>query len=159
MKRTPEAAPFWRRHLKGILGSRFWRWHSRRIRATDIWPLRRSEEAVWKSFARDRRLKQENHLCRARQRTQDRSQAIEKIAREEMGLAKTGEMIFKLPAAAAGTATSTARYVDQGKRGRQNECPAGRAKSSGRNRRLRFSICAVPVFHEKDAKGIAKRSE
>ena len=110
MKRSPEAAPFWRRHLKEILGIALLALGIHDVfGAHGYLAMRRSEKQMEQLRGEIERLNQENQsLAEHVNALKTDPEAIEKIAREEMGLAKPGEMIFKLPTAAPGVAASAA---------------------------------------------------
>jgi cell division protein FtsB len=66
--------------------------------------MRRSEKQIEQLHGEIDRLNRENQeLTQNVNALKSDPSAIEKIAREEMGLARPGEMIFKMPAAPAGT--------------------------------------------------------
>ena len=109
-KRIPAALPFWRRHLLKILGLALLA-----VGIHDVFgehgylAMRRSQQQVEELRGEIERLNQENHaLAEHVNALKTDPDTIEKIAREEMGLAKPGELIFKLPAAPAGAAPTDA---------------------------------------------------
>jgi cell division protein FtsL len=101
MRRTQAQAPFWRRHLLKILALALLA-----VGIHDVFgahgylAMRRSREQIEELRGQIEKLNQENQaLAEHINELKTDPEAIEKIAREEMGLARPGEMIFKLPAA------------------------------------------------------------
>jgi cell division protein FtsB len=101
MSRTQAQAPFWRRHLLEILGLALLALGIHDIfGAHGYLAMRRSQEQIEELRGQIEKLNQENQaLAEHVNALKTDPEAIEKIAREEMGLARPGEMIFKLPAA------------------------------------------------------------
>jgi cell division protein FtsB len=104
MSRAQAQAPFWRRHLLKILGLALLA-----VGIHDVFgahgylAMRRSQKQIEELRGEIERLSQENQaLAEHVNALKTDPETIEKIAREEMGLAKPGEMIFKLPAAPTG---------------------------------------------------------
>jgi cell division protein FtsB len=95
--------PFWRRHILKILGVALLALGIHDVfGAHGYLAMRRTEKQVQEMRGEIERLSQENQsLAEHVNALKTDPDTIEKIAREEMGLAKPGEMIFKLPAAAA----------------------------------------------------------
>lgn len=97
--------PFWRRHILKILGLALLA-----LAIHDVFgehgylAMRRSQKQIEGLRGEIERLNRENQqLAEHVNALKTDPDTIEKIAREEMGLAKPGEMIFKLPAAATGS--------------------------------------------------------
>lgn len=110
MKRMPAELPFWRRHLLKILGLALLA-----VGIHDVFgahgylAMRRSQQQIEELRGEIERLNQENQkLAEHVNALKTDPDTIEKIAREEMGLAKPGEMIFKLPPTPAGAAPAEA---------------------------------------------------
>jgi cell division protein FtsB len=101
MKRTQARAPFWRRHLLEILGLALLALGIHDVFGTHGYlAMRRSQKQIEELRGEIERLNHENQaLAEHVNALKTDPEAIEKIAREEMGLARPGEMIFKLPAA------------------------------------------------------------
>jgi cell division protein FtsB len=93
---------FWRRHMLTILGLALLALGIHDVfGAHGYLAMRRSEKQVEQLRGEIERLNHENQaLAEHVNALKTDPDTIEKIAREEMGLAKPGEMIFKLPAAA-----------------------------------------------------------
>jgi cell division protein FtsB len=100
MKRNPQKASFWHRHAREILLLLLVA-----LGVHDIFgdhgflAMRRTQKQIAQLSEEIKRLNQENDDLAANVNTlKTDPKAIERIAREEMGLARPGEMIFKLPA-------------------------------------------------------------
>jgi cell division protein FtsB len=96
-RQTP--APFWRRHLLEILGLALLALAIHDIfGAHGYLAMRRSEKQIGELRGQIEQLNKENQdLIEHVKALKSDPEAIEKIAREEMGLARPGEMIFKMP--------------------------------------------------------------
>jgi cell division protein FtsB len=107
--RTQE--PFWRRHILKILGLALLALGIHDVfGAHGYLAMRRSEKQIQELRGEIERLNHENQaLADHVNALKTDPDTIEKIAREEMGLAKPGEMIFKLPAAAAAPADAAGK--------------------------------------------------
>ena len=99
--RTQAQAPFWRRHLLKILGLALLA-----VGIHDVFgahgylAMRRSQTEIEELRGQIEKLNHENQALAEHVDTlKTDPQTIEKIAREDMGLARPGEMIFKLPSA------------------------------------------------------------
>jgi cell division protein FtsB len=94
---------FWRRHGLKILGLALLALGIHDIfGAHGYLAMRRSEKQIEDLRGQIERLNHDNQaLAEHVTALKSDPETIEKIAREEMGLAKPGEMIFKMPAAAA----------------------------------------------------------
>ena len=97
--RTRARQPFWRRHLLKILGLALLA-----LGVHDVFgshgflAMRRSQRELEQLRGEIQRLNQENQeLSNHVNALRTDPKTIERIAREEMGLARPGEMIFKLP--------------------------------------------------------------
>jgi cell division protein FtsB len=101
MKHHAEVPSFWRRHLREIL------WIALLALAIhDVFgahgylAMRRTQKEITNLHDQITRLNQENsQLAGQVKALKSNPQAIERIAREQMGLARPGEIIFKLPPA------------------------------------------------------------
>jgi cell division protein FtsB len=102
MSRAQAQAPFWRRHLLKFLGLALLALGIHDVfGAHGYLAMRRSQRQIEELRGEIERLNRENQaLAEHVNALKTDPETIEKIAREEMGLAKPGEMIFKLPAAA-----------------------------------------------------------
>ena len=100
MSRGPTQQPFWRRHLLKILGLALLALAIHDVfGAHGYLAMRRSQKQIEELRGEIERLNRENQqLAEHINALKTDPETIEKIAREEMGLAKPGEMIFKLPA-------------------------------------------------------------
>ena len=98
--RTQAQPPFWRRHLAKILGVALLALGIHDVfGAHGYLAMRRSQKEVEELRGQIERLNHENQqLAEHVNALKTDPDTIEKIAREEMGLAKPGEMIFKMPA-------------------------------------------------------------
>jgi cell division protein FtsB len=103
MSRNATKLPFWRRHLLKILGLALLA-----LAVHDVFgshgflAMRRSQRELDQLREQIERLQQENReLADHVNALRTDPKTIERIAREEMGLARPGELIFKLPAPAA----------------------------------------------------------
>jgi cell division protein FtsB len=101
MSRVMAQPPFWRRHVLKILGLALLALGIHDVfGAHGYLAMRRSEKQVEELRGEIERLNHDNQELAAHvSALKSDPDTIEKIAREEMGLAKPGEMIFKLPAA------------------------------------------------------------
>jgi cell division protein FtsB len=99
MSRVQLPVPFWRRHLLKILGLALLALGIHDVfGAHGYLAMRRSEKQIEQLRGEIERLNHENQdLTEHVNALKSDPETIEKIAREEMGLAKPGEMIFKLP--------------------------------------------------------------
>jgi cell division protein FtsB len=106
MSRERGQAPIWRRHLLKILGLALLALGIHDVFGTHGYlAMRRSQREVEELRGQIEKLNQENQeLAEHVKALKTDPDAIEKIAREEMGLARPGEMIFKLPAEPAAAA-------------------------------------------------------
>lgn len=97
--RTRTRQPFWRRHLLEILGLALLALGIHDVfGAHGYLAMRRSEKQIEQLRGEIEQLNHENQtLAEHVNALKTDPKAIEKIAREEMGLARPGEMIFKLP--------------------------------------------------------------
>lgn len=104
MARLQQPVPFWRRHLLEILGLALLALGIHDIfGAHGYLAMQRSEKQIEQLRGEIDRLNRENQeLAQNVNALKTDPGAIEKIAREEMGLARPGEMIFKMPATPAG---------------------------------------------------------
>jgi cell division protein FtsB len=99
MSRGQAKQPFWRRHLLKFLGLALLA-----LGVHDVFgshgflAMRRSQKELEQLRGEVERLHQENReLADHVEALRTDPKTIERIAREEMGLARPGEMIFKLP--------------------------------------------------------------
>jgi cell division protein FtsB len=101
MSRTQAQAPFWRRHLLKILGLALLALGIHDVfGAHGYLAMRRSQKEIEELRGQIEKLNHDNQeLAEHVSALKTDPEAIEKIAREEMGLARPGEMIFKLPPA------------------------------------------------------------
>ena len=102
--RTRARKPFWRRHLVEILGLALLVLVIHDVFGSHgFLAMRRSQKELEQLRGEIERLNQQNHeLTDHVNALRTDPKTIERIAREEMGLARPGEMIFKLPPPAAG---------------------------------------------------------
>jgi cell division protein FtsB len=102
MSRMPAQVPWWRQHLLKILAGALLALGVHDVfGAHGYLAMRRSEKQIEELRGQIEKLNQENQqLAEHVSALKTDPETIEKIAREEMGLAKPGEMIFKMPAAA-----------------------------------------------------------
>ena len=105
MSRVQTRQPFWRRHLLEILGLALLVLGIHDVfGAHGYLAMRRTQKQVEQLRGEIERLNQENQaLAEHVNALKTDPKTIEKIAREEMGLARPGEMIFKLPPPAPAT--------------------------------------------------------
>jgi cell division protein FtsB len=103
MARPQEPVPFWRKHLLKILGLALLALGIHDIfGAHGYLAMQRSEKQIEQLRGEIDKLNRENQeLSQNVNALKTDPSAIEKIAREDMGLARPGEMIFKMPAAPA----------------------------------------------------------
>jgi len=94
-----EPQPFWSRHARTILGLALFLLAIHDIFGSHgLLAMRRTQAQVQELRGEIDRLNQENtHLNKQVQALRTDPKAVERIAREEMGLARPGEMIFKIP--------------------------------------------------------------
>jgi cell division protein FtsB len=99
MRRQQTQPPFWRRHLLKILALALLA-----LGVNDIFgshgylAMRRSQQEIEQLRGEIEKLNEQNReLAEHVEALRTDPKTIERIAREEMGLAKPGEMIFKLP--------------------------------------------------------------
>jgi cell division protein FtsB len=117
-KRTQDKAPFWRRHLLAILALALLA-----VGIHDIFgahgylAMRSSQEQIEELHGEIQRLHEENQkLTEHVNALKTDPDAIEKVAREQMGLARPGELIFKLPPAETGGTDASERNAPTGSR-------------------------------------------
>jgi cell division protein FtsB len=98
---TVTLASFWSRHARKILGLALLM-----LAVHDIFgvhgflAMRRTQKQIQQLRGEIERLNKENNALSERvQSLRTDPKAVERIAREEMGLARPGELIFKMPAA------------------------------------------------------------
>ena len=98
MSRRQRPVPFWRRHLLEILGLALLALGIHDVFGTHGYlAMRRSQKQIDELRGEIERLTRENQqLAEHVNALKTDAETIEKIAREEMGLARPGEMIFKL---------------------------------------------------------------
>lgn len=108
MNRLVESSSFWRRHLREILAIALLTLAVHDVfGAHGFLAMRRTQKEIQGLRDKITRLNQENSKLSSQVKAlKSNPKAIERIAREEMGLARPGEIIFKLPSAdkAAGPA-------------------------------------------------------
>jgi cell division protein FtsB len=94
-----EPQSFWSRHARTILGLALFLLAIHDIFGSHgLLAMRRTQAQVQELRGEIDRLNQENtHLNKQVQALRTDPKAVERIAREEMGLARPGEMIFKIP--------------------------------------------------------------
>jgi cell division protein FtsB len=99
MKREKERQSFWRRHLRKILGIAILA-----MAIHDVFgphgfiAMRRTQHEITQLTAQIHQLNAENEsLSGEVDALKTDPRLIERIAREDMGLAKPGEVIFKMP--------------------------------------------------------------
>jgi cell division protein FtsB len=116
--RTQAKAPFWRRHLLAILALGLLALGIHDIfGAHGYLAMRSSEKQIEELRGEIQRLNEENQqLTEHVNALKTDPEAIEKVAREQMGLARPGELIFKLPPAESGGADSGERKAAPGSR-------------------------------------------
>jgi len=96
---TQEPQSFWSRHARTILGLALFLLAIHDIFGSHgLLAMRRTQAQVHELRGEIDRLNQQNtHLNKQVQALRTDPKAVERIAREEMGLARPGEMIFKIP--------------------------------------------------------------
>ena len=96
---TQEPQSFWSRHARTILGLALFLLAIHDIFGSHgLLAMRRTQAQVQELRGEIDRLNQENgDLNKEVHALRSDPKAVERIAREEMGLARPGEMIFKLP--------------------------------------------------------------
>jgi cell division protein FtsB len=94
-----EPKSFWSRHARTILGLALFLLAIHDIFGSHgLLAMRRTQAQVQELRGEIDRLNQQNtHLNKQVQALRTDPKAVERIAREEMGLARPGEMIFKIP--------------------------------------------------------------
>jgi len=94
-----EPQSFWSRHARTLLGLALFLLAIHDIFGSHgLLAMRRTQAQVQELRGEIDRLNQENtHLNKQVQALRTDPKAVERIAREEMGLARPGEMIFKIP--------------------------------------------------------------
>jgi cell division protein FtsB len=94
-----EPQSFWSRHARTILGLALFLLAIHDIFGSHgLLAMRRTQAQVLELRGEIDRLNHENNdLNKQVQALRTDSKAVERIAREEMGLARSGEMIFKIP--------------------------------------------------------------
>jgi cell division protein FtsB len=94
-----EPQSFWSRHARTILGLALFLLAIHDIFGSHgLLALRRTQAQVQELRGEiDQLNKQNTHLNKQVQALRTDPKAVERIAREEMGLARPGEMIFKIP--------------------------------------------------------------
>ena len=99
MRRSQFRPPFWRRHLLEILGLALLALAIHNVFGSHgFLAMRRNQKQIEQLRGEIERLNKENHeLADHVNALRTDPKTIERIAREEMGLARPGEMIFKLP--------------------------------------------------------------
>ena len=109
MSAVQSQTSFWQRHMLKILGLALLALGIHDVFGTHGYlAMRRSEKQMQELRGEIERLNHENQaLAEHVNALKTDPDTIEKIAREEMGLAKPGEMIFKLPPAAAAPADAS----------------------------------------------------
>ena len=97
--RVPPAGSFWRRHARTILGAALLLLGIHDILGPHgFLAMRRTQKEMDQLRSDVQRLNKENSEMNDEAKSlKTDPKAIERIAREEMGLARPGEMIFKLP--------------------------------------------------------------
>lgn len=98
---TVTLASFWSRHARKILGLALLMLAVHDIfGAHGFLAMRRTQKQIQQLRGEIERLNKENNALSERvQSLRTDPKAVERIAREEMGLARPGELIFKMPAA------------------------------------------------------------
>src|SRR3954463_16325005 len=106
MRRSNAPVPFWRRHLLTLLAFGLFALGVHDVfGAHGYLAMRRTQKQVEQLQGEIDRLNQENQgLAQQVNALKTDPEAIERVAREQMGLARSGEMIFKLPATSPGDA-------------------------------------------------------
>lgn len=99
MNRLIETKLFWRRHLREILGIALLALAIHEVfGAHGFLAMRRTQKQIEDLRGDITRLNQRNSQLAGQVKSlKNDPHAIERIAREEMGLARPGEIIFKLP--------------------------------------------------------------
>ena len=99
MNQVAPAASFWRRHARAILGAALLLLAIHDVLGPHgFLAMRRTQKEMEQLRGEVQRLNSENgEMGDEVKSLKTDPQAIERIAREEMGLARPGEMIFKLP--------------------------------------------------------------
>jgi cell division protein FtsB len=105
---TVTLASFWSRHARKILGLALLMLAVHDIfGAHGFLAMRRTQKQIQQLRGEIERLNKENNALSERvQSLRTDPKAVERIAREEMGLARPGELIFKMPAAPEKSAES-----------------------------------------------------
>jgi len=97
--KSPAPASFWSRHARTILGSAIFLLAIHDVFGSHgLLAMRRTQKQIETLHGEiDRLNKQNADLSNQVQALKSDPKAVERIAREEMGLARPGEMIFKIP--------------------------------------------------------------
>jgi cell division protein FtsB len=109
MRRSNAPGPFWRRNLLSLLALGLLALGIHDVfGAHGYLAMRRTQKQVEQLQGEIDRLNRENQgLAQQVNALKTDPEAIERVAREQMGLARPGEMIFKLPANTAGDSKSS----------------------------------------------------
>lgn len=96
---SPKPASFWSRHGRAILGFAIFLLAIHDVFGSHgLLAMRRTQKQIDALHGELDRLNKENkNLSVEVQALKSDPKAVERIAREEMGLARPGEMIFKIP--------------------------------------------------------------
>src|SRR5579862_4122411 len=96
---SPKPASFWSRHARTILGFAIFLLAIHDVFGSHgLLAMRRTQKQIQDLHGEIERLNKENtNLSGEVQALRSDPKAVERIAREEMGLARPGEMIFKIP--------------------------------------------------------------
>ncbi len=99
MKKPPEPESFFRRNARGLLGAAILALLLHDVFGPHgVLAMRRTQKQIELLRADIQKLNQENQdLSQQVQALKTDPKMIEKLAREQMGLARPGEYIFKLP--------------------------------------------------------------
>ena len=96
---SPAPVSFWSRHARTILGFAIFLLAIHDVLGSHgLLAMRRTQKQIAGLHGEIDRLNKENtNLSNQVQALRSDPKAVERIAREEMGLARPGEMIFKIP--------------------------------------------------------------
>lgn len=96
---SPASPSFWSRHARSILGLAIFLLAIHDVFGSHgLLAMRRTQKQIQDLHGEIDRLNKENtSLSGEVQALRSDPKAVERIAREEMGLARPGEMIFKIP--------------------------------------------------------------
>ncbi len=96
---SPASPSFWSRHARTILGLAIFLLAIHDVFGSHgLLAMRRTQKQIQDLHGEIDRLNKENtNLSGEVQALRSDPKAVERIAREEMGLARPGEMIFKIP--------------------------------------------------------------